>query len=637
MSQTKNVRPDANLAVVGWSSLPSGATPQWQAISEAETFPAPVGSAYSYIKTAAGVAAADSRFSTATYVLASDERCRRIRVRAIGHVTHSSTVGKAEGRVGATVISGPTWQAATDVRQLVTGLWHVAGDAGPEGLWDWTQAEIDSIELRGRVQSLIDPSGRVGVDELWMELDVVKRAVVTPAAPASAERDPSTVVPWTYVGDGDAQKAYQLRVFTKAATLVGGFDPAVTAPTYDSGEIVSSATSQLVPEGVLAYGTEYVAFVRAAKDVNGATWWGTYMAGGWAFTTAAVPVVAVDVPPDDTNRPLVDWSVTQLESTSQAEYRVKVFKQPAGGWAGFNPDTNEVDLVEDSGQVGLPFGTATQYQVAGSLLNATTYRAYVKAWKSSPEIGRPTIPSAWAFTTWTTDFDAPPTPSIVTAVAANGVDIDVTVTPGVGGAGIPDEDHYIVERRIDGGAWATFNLGGGDDSSLIVPAAEPFTITDHEAPLQRLVEYRATAVTTALGSPVASLASNVDGETLSAQTVWLKDTYTPASNQELAVEHVTLERTVTRARTIHRPLNRTKPLVVRGVADGSSFELRVLLNGRQAYDDIAPLLDSDHTLFVQAPIGSWYVELSGDLVYSEQLWELDELRSLVFPVVEVAG
>lgn len=632
MSQSKALRPDANLAVAGWSIVGTAPT-QWQATSEDETFPEPPGSAYSYVQTAAGAAPADMRLGGSNYALAADERARRVRIRAIASVVVASTVGGVYATVGGVNTGTSTFSGSSGVKQSVTGMWLVKGVAGPEGLWDWQQADLDATELRGKVQSLIDVNARVRIHEVWLEVDVVKRAVTQPGAPPTGPRDPSTVVPWTYVGDGDAQKRYQLRVFTQAQTEAGGFNPAMSAATYDSGEVTSSAASHLIPQGALAYGTNYVAFVRTAKDFNGFDWWGDY-SSGWAFATAAVPVVDVIAPNVATNLPLIDWTLTQMEGMAQSDYRVKVFEQPAGGWAGFNPDTNVADLVEDSGQVPLPFGSATEYQAAVSLQNATTYRAYVKAWKVSPEGARPSIPSAWAFEEWATAFAAPPTPAVATAVAANGVDIDVTVTPGAPGGGAPDEAYYTIERRVDGGAWAVFNLGGGVDTSAYVPAAEPFTITDHEAPLHKLVEYRARAVSTNLGSPVGSVLSNVDGETLAVQTVWLKDTYSPALNRELAVEHVTLERTVTRQRTVLQPLNRTKPLVVRGVADGSAFELRVLLNGQQAFEDIAPLLDSDHTLFVQAPIGSWYVELSGDLIYSEQLWELDELRSLVFPVVE---
>lgn len=629
MATTVTVRPNSTISNSGWSTALSGGGTIHAAwadnsdLTAAETAVLPG-------------TVCDAAVGLGTYALASDERCRRVRAR--GRIQQQSGIfsislyKQADTSAAGVNSLYTTANAASPTTRSGSYVAYPSGDADQ----GWEQADIDDLVARVQGEFGQNPGLSSYCYEVYVDLEIIKRAVVAPGTAPSTERDPATSIPWTYTGNGEAQKKFQVRVFDFATTQLGGFDPAVNVPVYDSGEVTSSATSHTVPAGALDYGETYVAYIRAAKDFNGNDWWSVYSTG-WQFDTAERPTVDVSAPPVDTNLPLISWSVGSLGSTALTKRQVKVFSEPGGGWGGFDPDVNAADLVEDSGE--LP-GSGTTYQVASNLANTTTFRAYVKVWKASPDSGRPDIASAWDYEEWTTNFEVPPTPSIATAVASNGVDVEITVTPGVN-TGEPDEDYYIIERRINGGPWTTFNLGGGLDTAEYVPGAEPFTIVDHEAPLYDLLEYRAFAVTTAIGIPVASPSSNIENETLVNATVWIKDIYDPSLNRHFYVADKWLTRSKVRPRTVHQPLNRSKPIVVRGVGDASRFGITFLILGDSTFEAIEAIIDSNRTMFVQTPKGSWYAELESDVNYEEHLWDRmrgeDDARHITLNFVEVDG
>jgi hypothetical protein len=89
-----------------------------------------------------------------------------------------------------------------------------------------------------------------------------------PAATITTTRSPTHT--WTHVAgtDGGAQTKFRVRVFTVAQTGIGGFDPATSPATLDSG-VITSSTSSWVPTSPLSNGVTYRSYVTTYATTNG--------------------------------------------------------------------------------------------------------------------------------------------------------------------------------------------------------------------------------------------------------------------------------------------------------------------------------------------------------------------------------
>lgn len=733
------------------------------------------------------------RLGLESYTLQPNERVRQIR--AILNV--AKTTGRTEGTVDyGTGAFRSVNSTATGVLTL-TGSYQTPWVGQPSDSLD--QAAIDALELL--MECDFSSGGEYAqFYEARVQLDIWKEPTATFSPTTYAnDRDPLSLLPWTWDGGGEAQYKYQMLVFTAAQVAGVGFDPDVDVPVWDSG-IVQSSNAWALPVG-LAYGTEYVAFLKLAKSWSWPTilvpeWWTAAWIQSPNFFTIELPEADTIAPTSmalTTNKPLVTWNFTPESALSPtatadpapAQWQVRVFKIPGGGWGGFDPDTNTADLIEDSGIVA---GSAESYQTTVALANTTEHRAYVKLWRTSGSFS-PHVSGPWAFSTFATDFIAPATPSLSTVIAVNAVDIAVTVTPGLknlinanqsslesnvfgyvptvtagagtasvfqeatiaahgtkslgvdgtGAAGArtietemsaevpctaglpytaqcvtrkvvgqparqvriglrwyaagdvlistswgaasaatdafvirsvtatapptavemaivleivnvdlppehhyfdklmiqqasvvntwfsggtPDEQYYIIERRIAGGEWEFFSIAGGVTTENYVPSLEPFTVNDREGCYGKLHEYRAAAVGTALGIQTQSAWSALDSETLTIpRKVWIKDLWDPTLNRTVYVRDDWLTRTAGKARSVVRAIGRSKPVVVRGQFRADSFSITFTVLGQAMYDGLMALIESDRTLLLQTPKGNWYAEVSGDLSVQDHLWD----------------
>lgn len=115
--------------------------------------------------------------------------------------------------------------------------------------------------------------------------------VTTPTGTVTDTNQP--VVAWTYSDtENDPQANYQVRVFTAAQYGIGGFDPAVSPSTWDSG-VVSSVTARNVQVGsVLTNGTSYRAYVRSGQSGSQFSAW-AFSAFTVSLTPPGTPVLTV--------------------------------------------------------------------------------------------------------------------------------------------------------------------------------------------------------------------------------------------------------------------------------------------------------------------------------------------------------
>lgn len=154
-----------------------------------------------------------------------------------------------------------TWTTPTTVTTLTyTGLSGAIADADID-------AATLSIENDGS-------SGGLLVYEAYLDVTHVAQPVVSADAPSGTVTNTNLpTVEWsnTLDTDGGAQTRYEVRVFTDAQYGAGGFDPAISTATDESGIVSSSATSWQVTTP-LADDT-YRAYVRVAQTVNGELHW----------------------------------------------------------------------------------------------------------------------------------------------------------------------------------------------------------------------------------------------------------------------------------------------------------------------------------------------------------------------------
>lgn len=348
-----------------------------------------------------------------TYVLDPTERVRRVRVGTTQKHTYS-TVKFFLSR-GGTSLSPATLlnAAAAPSINYLKGPWlsKLSGS-------NFTQSDIDN--LRVNVQA-----GGAYVDsivyELYAELDIQSKPVVTPSVPSSNSDGSVITAPtirWTLADMGDTQRLYRVKVFTAAVAEGMGFDPETTPAVYDSLEMSSSLLSHRINSSPLNGSTDYYAYVKAATDYNGSSWWSEW--AGQPFTTATSPTLVWSEPPTSpvtltlTDAPLISGSFQDPNDKPVESYVLKVFNPAQYGAPGFNPATSP-SIYSKSGKSGVDDPTATEdvYQVLPRLPNGVTYRAYVRGTSSEG------MNSEWAYREFILDLVQPAAP-LVTVVADPG-------------------------------------------------------------------------------------------------------------------------------------------------------------------------------------------------------------------------
>jgi hypothetical protein len=183
------------------------------------------------------------------------------------------------------------------------------------------------------------------VYEAYVDLTYVEQPVVTVD---DVDPDPvgatSKSITWvnTLDSDGGGQTRYQVRLFTAAQYGIGGFDPATSPATFDTGDTASGSTSAVVA-GMLT-GT-YRAYVRVAQTVNGASHW-----SDWDFDQFDVDVETSDV-----------LTVAAAGSNSTASVTITVERDTSSeAW-----DLVEVQRSVDNGATWSPVRSATYVDSTG--------------------------------------------------------------------------------------------------------------------------------------------------------------------------------------------------------------------------------------------------------------------------------
>lgn len=330
-----------------------------------------------------GTATLSLTFGTNT--ISASERVKRVRLRA--RVETDNANGKMDLMLGTRVNGLTYYYTGFAVRGAVgvstpvdvTGAWFTAS---PDGA-SWDQARIDA--LRAQYIEYNDSTNIGYVYELYIDVDKASQPTVSVTAPTGTITTTATPeVQWTYTDPdaADPQAFYEVRVFTSAQYGAGGFDPATSVATWESGITDSSEPGAFIGEGLLS-GT-YRAYVRVAKAINGQPFWSTWAYSQFTLTLTPPPTVTI----------VAAWSASEGKATldltgatpggSFTSQYFQVQRSDDGGttWA-FIRDGQEIAVN------GSFKGVALDYEAPRGL--TVRYRA-----RSVGVAGEERIPSAWS-------------------------------------------------------------------------------------------------------------------------------------------------------------------------------------------------------------------------------------------------
>lgn len=219
-------------------------------------------------------------------------------------------------------ISGLGWLGPLSAASPTTTISTYTGGAatsGPAG--DFRQSDLDALQL------VIFPQATgalpiVRAYESYLDVEYNEAPVVSTITPTGNIATAQPTIGFAYSDpEGDVKERHRVKVFTQAQVDALGFDPNVSEPVYDSGEVLTNSVSQPVEGVFLASGVIHRAYVRAG-DLTPTGYTPKY--GGWVqggqFTpidvTADTPPAPVVAPFTATNRVLLTlaWTVADLTS-----------------------------------------------------------------------------------------------------------------------------------------------------------------------------------------------------------------------------------------------------------------------------------------------------------------------------------
>lgn len=184
----------------------------------------------------------------------------------------------------------------------------------------WTQTLIDNLVAKFADNS-VATADKTFVYEMFIDVVTTARPTVSVTAPSgtiSTTTFPS--VTWSYAdADGDAQSAYEVKIFD--ATTYGGasFNPQTSIPVVQTGIVVSSNNGQTL-EADLANTTTYRAYVRVAQLSNGSNYFSDYAFSQFslAVNAPATPSVSAFYESDTGSVTITIFGRTNFMNANQA-------------------------------------------------------------------------------------------------------------------------------------------------------------------------------------------------------------------------------------------------------------------------------------------------------------------------------
>jgi len=631
-----------------------GAIPAHELLSDGDTS--------TYMRTVNGAAGTLTRLDLNTYTLAVGERVIGAQIGVI--MSQSQPLVTYVTINNLNTMANSIW-APVDLVDLndptppirYSDIFYFDASDGLE----WTQADVNAMQL---YVNWTNPGGvfEARVHEVWVDLIVKPKPKAVGISPAINEVIRSRVPSFFWDipkvdGEPYTQLQYEWKMWTKAVVEGGGFDPNTSSFVAHLPNWYTSI-QESGPFGVphpgateLAWASSYYWSVRAGVffPATPGTPWYTDWAQPVPFKTNSGPVADVVLPTGTitTNLPTVTWTISDDLGDPQIGYEVRIYKQPSSGsWSGFDPDTTTQAPLWTSGKFFKPntFSVDTDYPLPDN----SNFRAYVRSAQTTristgglvhlQEALEGILWGAWASNDFATNFVEPNAPSLTVALFEDRVQL--TVTPGT--EPVTDIDYYVIQRSLDGGTtWDTFRYGTLTETDQLDDLTVPFVINDYEVPYFTEVQYRAYSVSTDLGVPLASFFSNQVVGYVESRNIWIKDTGDFGNNAHFPYADEYLQRNTALARTVYRPLGRTKPIVVKQQTNYQTFTVNLTVIGIALKEKLQSMIEGNRTLFVCTPKGCWYAEISGDVQWQDRLGDIRQGEEDVWKVsisfIEVEG
>lgn len=293
---TATLRPDGTAASGGATA--TGAASLWQATND--------NSDASYFSGATALTV----LNMTTVALPAGSVTKSLQTR----VRYSDPISRPGWTVNVEVVNGATVLQAVEVPYSVPIATHSGGYVALSVTsLASLQFEIDLFTATGGLPTRIY---ELYADVVYVLLPVVAVDVVAPD-PYTA----STLVPISWVNtldaDGGGQTRYQVKVFTDAQYLAGGFDPDTSEPYSETGEVITNSTSAVV--GPLESGDTYRAYVRVAQTVNGLSHWSDWDFDEFTMDVDTSDVDTVTATPSDVDAS-VEVAVTRMALSEAWEF-----------------------------------------------------------------------------------------------------------------------------------------------------------------------------------------------------------------------------------------------------------------------------------------------------------------------------
>lgn len=541
----------------------------------------------------------------------------------------------------------------------------------------WTNGTTYAWSVRTRSST--------GSDSPWAS----DRTVVATSAPVVAVTGPSGIVygestplvEWTYTS-ADAQRSYEVAVFTVEQAAIGGFDPAASPATWRSG-LVNSAIARSTRVGVsLADGQGYRAYVRSTSQPGVLSAWSYSQ---FVISTAPpigpvvelreyiqyetkVPRVRFDVLAQsnfmgqDQSQGQVDWIadanvtleaqpddaanqlVRSLKMTSQAAGLVSALTAPG------SPPVAPFGQPQPTGPLSWPVTPGQAYTALASFKAAGSVRAsrVTIRWYDADDgtgnlvgesVGSQVVTGTTSYTPAFVTDTAPPTAKLarITAqvlgpVAAGEIFYATALSFAPGRSLVWGQGGYAatqtvhIERSLDGGV--TWEVAVDRLKTDLYQRASGF---DRLMPYRTDVKYRASTVVDIGTSQIASSTSLTSTIRINADSWAIRD---PDSDLVEMNAYVTsFEETDDESSSVNRPAGRFAPVVdTEGLRAGVGY-IEIFARGTQL-EDVKAILRRTTPFVIQSPSGR---VLRARLVQRDYAVEANRNRKIRMKYIEVGA
>jgi hypothetical protein len=574
-----------------------------------------------------------------TYTLAANERIQSVRIAVrMARGGAQSKVYVRQGYVTDSAAGTIRYGAADQYTGALATAWVTGADrtTAPDGQ-PWDQARLNDLVVKVTDYSPTS-AGRTTVYEVKAEVIVNVQPTITVDAPTSTITDTSRpAVSWTYSdADGDAQTAYEVRVFTATQYGAAGFDPATSGAVWESGTVTSSDPGT-TPGADLENTITHRAYARAGHALSGSTFF-----SAWGYSQFTM---GYDSPPAPdlsaayqslTNR----VNVTAVGHTNVLSVEDATLATTAGTWAAISgcsvarttayglsgssslaiTNTSAGTMSARTGLYAIP--TDGQQVAARCDIrpdgSARTVRMLLR-WHDAAN----TLLSTTTGSNVTETGAAWTSVSVVGAPPANATQVQVGVEIVSAASG---EIHYVDKIALHNGTTAYWSPGGlyadqvilversldGGDTWDVIDTADAGNpeqtayVTDYAPERDATNQYRARVIgysgESAVASPYTTGAAAYvpnDGKW------WIKadgdDALAIGGAMVLGPVKFDREQNI----GVFRPLGRSTPVVVVGEQYGLDGEYEVVVAGDTAWATAEPLLMSwTGDVVVQDPFGT---------------------------------